>query len=196
MENILWGIPHVTVYLEDIILMGATKVQHLEMLDLVLDRLEEVGLWLKRKKRTFLADNIVYLGHRIDQHGLHPVLDKMKAIQKARSPENVQDLHAFLGLLYYYGRSLYNLSTVLAPLHTLLCNGQKCFCESQLSFQRAKELLLSAEVLERFDPTKSILLQCDASNYGLGAVLSHHDGTERPVTFAPRTLNAVKRNYS
>ena len=79
----------------------------------------------KRKKCTYLADKVVYLGHMIDQHGLHPVQDKVEAILKARSPENVQEFQAFLGLLNYYGRFLYNLSTVLAPLHTLLCKEQK-----------------------------------------------------------------------
>ena len=72
MENILQGIP-VAVYLDDIILSGATKAHHLETLNMVLGRLEETGLRLKRKKGIFLADEVVYLGHRIDQHGLHPV---------------------------------------------------------------------------------------------------------------------------
>ena len=117
MEHILQGIPRVGVYLDDIILTGATKAQHLETLDMVLGRLEEAGFRLKRKKCTFLADEVVYLGHRIDQHGLHPVQDKVEAILKARSPENVQELQAFLSLLNYYGRFLYNQSTVLAPLH-------------------------------------------------------------------------------
>ncbi|KAK2167454.1 hypothetical protein NP493_1277g00055 [Ridgeia piscesae] len=61
------------MYLDDIILTGATKAQHLETLDMVLGRLEEAGLRLKRKKCTFLADGVVYLGPRIDQHGLHSV---------------------------------------------------------------------------------------------------------------------------
>ena len=125
MENILQGIPHIAVYLDDTILTGATKAQHLETLDMVLGRLEEAGLRLKRKKCTFLADEVVYLGQRIDQHGLHPVQDKVEAILKARSSENVQKLQAFLGLLEDYGRLLYNLSTVLSPLHKLLCKGQK-----------------------------------------------------------------------
>ena len=76
MENILQGIPHVVMYLDDIILTDATKAQHLETQDMVLGRLEEAELRLKRKKCTFLADEVVYLGHRIDQHELHPVQDK------------------------------------------------------------------------------------------------------------------------
>ena len=122
MENILQDIPGVAVYL-DIILTGATKAKHLEMLDLVLGRLEEAGLRLKREKCTFLADEVVYLGHKIDQHGLHPIEDKVEAIPKAKAPWNVLELRAFLGLLNYYGRFLANLSTVLAPLHKLLCKG-------------------------------------------------------------------------
>ena len=73
MKNILQGIPHVAMHLDDVILTGATKAQHLETVDMVLGRLEEAGLQRKRKKCTFLVDEVVYLGHRIDQHGLHPV---------------------------------------------------------------------------------------------------------------------------
>ena len=179
--------------MDDIILTGATKAKHLETLDLVLGRLEEAGLRLKREKCTFLADEVVYFGHKIDQHGLHPIEDKVEAIQKARAPENVLEFQAFLGLLNYYGR-------VLAPLRKLLCKGQKWFwgSQQQRSFLRAKELLLSAKVLAHYDPSKRILLQSDASNYGLGVVLSQvmEDGTERPVGFTSRTLNAAEKNYS
>ena len=132
----------------------------------------------------------MYLGYRIDQRRLHPLQDKMEANQKARSQKNVQELHAFLALLVYYGRFFYKL----------LCKGQKWFWgpQQQRSFPRAKELCLSAEVLAHYDPTKPILLQCDASTYGLGAVLSQimGDGNDRPVGFVSRTLNASERNYS
>ena len=130
------------MYLDDIILTGATKAPHMETLDMVMGRLEETGLQLKRKKCTFLADEVAYLGHRIDQHGLHPVQDKVEAILKARSPENVHKLQAFIGILNYYERFLYNLSTVLVPLHKLLCKGQKWLWgpPQQRSFQRAKVL--------------------------------------------------------
>ena len=65
---------------------------------MVLGRLEEAALRFKRKKCTFPADEFVYLKHRNDQHGLHPVQDKVEAIRKARSPDNVQERQAFLGL--------------------------------------------------------------------------------------------------
>ena len=127
----------------------------------------------QEKEMHIFADEVVYLGHRIDQHGLHPVRDKVEAILKARYPENVQE-QAFLGLLNYYGRFMYNLSTVLASLHKLLCKGQKWLRgpPQQRSFQNQKELL-SVQVLTHYDPNKQILLQWDASNYGLGTVLSH-----------------------
>ena len=200
MENILQGITQVAVYLDDIIVAGGSKTQHLETLDLVLGRLGEAGLRLKEKKCAFSKEEVQYLGHRIDQDGLHPVQDKVDAIQCARKPENVSELKAYVGLLNYYGKFLSNISTVLAPLHKLLCKRVKWFWgpTQRHSIEQSKRMLLSVNCLVHYDPSKKILLQCDASEYGLGVVQSHtmEDGTEGPVGFASRTLNSAERNYS
>ncbi len=93
-----------------------------------------------------------------------------------------------------------NLSTVLAPLYVLLRNKEAWhWGKKELnSFDKSKQLLISSQVLVHFNPRLEIRLACDASEYGLGAVLSHimPDGSERPVGFVPRTLSPTERKYS
>ena len=101
MENVLQDIQNVIVYLDDILLSSTTESDHLKLVDQVLDRLEKVGLRARKGKCQFFVPSITYLGHKIDAKGLHPLSDKIKAIQDAPSPTNVQELKAYLGLLTY-----------------------------------------------------------------------------------------------
>ena len=88
-----------------------------------------------------------------------------------------------------------NLSTQLNPLHRLLVKNKKWFwgAEQDRAFQKAKEALRSNTLLVHFDPSKPIILACDASQYGIGAVLSH---VERPIAYTSRTLNPAEKRYS
>jgi len=85
-----------------------------------LQRLEEHGLKLKRGKCQFLEPWVDYLGYGIDKDGLHVMPIKVAAIVEAPTPQNVQELRAFLGLANYYWRFVPQLSTVAHPLHRLL----------------------------------------------------------------------------
>ena len=147
-----------------------------------------------------MAPSVVYLGHRIDAQGLHPLAEKVKAIQEAPKPNNVSELKAYLGLLSYYSKFLPNLSTTLAPLYSLLRASTRWHwtAEQEEAFKASKHLLTSSQVLVHFDPKLDIVLSCDASAYGIGAVLSHRmpDGSEKPVGFVSRTLSAAEKNYS
>ena len=200
MEGILKGIPGVSIYLDDILITGKSEEQHLANLEQVLKQLEVSGMRLKRDKCCFNMPGVTYLGHRIDKEGLHPTEAKTKAILQAPAPKNVTELRAFLGLLNYYGKFLPNLSTILAPLHKLLKNHTKWIwrAEQAKAFQEAKDLLRSPRVLVHYDSLRPLVLSCDASLYGLGAVLSHimEDNTERPVAFASRTLSKAETNYA
>ncbi|XP_020898619.1 uncharacterized protein K02A2.6, partial [Exaiptasia diaphana] len=199
-ESLLQGIENTAVYIDDIILTGKNDKEHMDTLDQVLKGLEDAGLRLKRSKCIFMAEEVTCLGHRIDKAGIHPVPDKVEAIANARRPTNVGELKSFLGLLNYYGKFLPDLSTRLATLHKLLRKEQKWSWrkEQQQSFDDVKKLILSADFLAHYDPRKELLLQCDASPYGVGAVLSvkEPNGIERPVGFASRSLTDEERNYS
>lgn len=200
MEGLLQGIPQVAIFLDDILLTGKDDQDHLRTLAMVLERLEEAGLRLKREKCLFMNEEVMFLGHKVDATGLHPVHEKVQAIQEAPTPSNVTELKAYLGLLNYYNKFLPNLSTILAPVHKLLQKDKRWQWgeAQQVAFEKSKEMMQSAQVLVHYDPEKDIVLSCDASPYGVGAVLSHHmpDGTERPIGFTSRTLNAAEKNYS
>ena len=200
MESLLRGMERVVVYLDDVLVTGRTEEEHLATLDEVLRRMREAGLRLRRDKCVFLAPSVIYLGHRIDAQGLHPVADKLQAITEAPSPHNVSELKSYLGLLTYYAKFLPNLSTTLAPLYKLLKAEMrwKWGTKQERAFKESKKLFLASQLLVHFDPQREIRLACDASGYGIGAVLSHKmpDGSEKPIGFVSRTLTAAEKNYS
>ena len=200
MENLLQGISGTCVYLDDILVTGETEQQHLENLAQVLNRLRTAGMRLKREKCAFLLPSVTYLGHVISAQGLHTEDSKVKAVVDAPAPRDVAELRSFLGMVNYYSKFLPDLATVLSPLYMLLQHstewkwGQK----QREAFKQAKTLLQSNRVLMHFDDRLPLVLSCDASPYGLGAILAHRmpDGSERPVGFASRTLAKAERNYS
>ena len=200
MDNILQGIPGVIVYLDDILITGSTPQDHLQSLETVLDRLAKAGLHIKKDKCTFMSPSVTYLGHKIDSEGLHPLPSKVRAVTEAPCPINPKQLKAYLGLLTYYSKFLPNLSSLLSPLYKLLQKDAtwQWGVEQQNALEKSKTLLTSSDLLVHFDPSLQIILACDASNYGIGAVLAHHwpDGSECPVAFASRSLTKTERNYS
>ena len=103
MDRILQGLP-VACYLDDILIATKTKEEHDQLLEQTLGRLEHAGIKLRQQKCKFYAQQLCYLGHRIDAKGNHPTEDKVQAIKDAPIPENVSQLRAFLGLMNYYSK--------------------------------------------------------------------------------------------
>jgi hypothetical protein len=199
-EQVLQGISNVQCILDDMIITGRNDEEHIDTLCKVLERLQKYGLRVNLKKCAFFQERIVFCGHEIDRHGLHKTKDKVDAILQAPRPTNQSQLRSFNGLVNYYAKFLPNLSTIMRPLNRLLEKGMQWVwsCECEEAFGRVKQLVASDKVLVHYDPTLPIRLACDASPYGLGAVLSHitTDGIERPIAFVSRSLTATERNYA
>ena len=98
----------------------------------------------------------------------------MASIEKAPEPSNVSELRAFLRLLHYYRKFLPNLATLLHPLNSMLREGSHWAWTQECSqaFKAAKSLLLSAPVLYHYDPSLPLKMAGDASEYGIGTVIS------------------------
>ena len=200
MENLLKGIPRVVVYIDDILVTGETDEEHLQHLREVLSRLQKAGMRLKRAKCRFLLPEVTYLGHKISLKGIRPAAEKVRAVCNAPTPTNVSQLKSFLGLVNFYSRFLSNLSTLLAPLHQLLQKNVPWTWgpEQQKAFVSAKTSLSSSPVLAHYSSNQPLVVSCDASSYGIGAVLAHatDDGIVHPIAFASRTLSPAEKKYA
>ena len=185
MDRVLQGLP-VACYLDDILIAAPTEQEHNSILDKVISRLQESGIHLREEKCEISKQQVEYLGHMIDAKGIHPMEDKVHAIHEAPIPQNITQLRAFVGLLNYYSKFIPQVATHVAPLYKLLEKDMKWGWneECETAFKTCKDLLTSEAVLVHYDARKPIKLACDASSYGLGAVLSHvsKDG-EHPIAF-------------
>ncbi len=140
MDAILQGVPHVVCYIDDILVTGPTKQEHLQNLEEVLRRLLHHGVKVKKSKCAFLQKSVKYLRHQIDAEGLHATDQKVDAIARAPRPANQQQLCSFLGLVQYYGKFVPNLASLLHPLNSLLQKNSRWNCSAacEESFNQAK----------------------------------------------------------
>ena len=199
-EQIMADVPGINIILDDMIITGDTDEEHLKNIEHALQKLDEHNLRVNPDKCEFFKEEVEFCGHIVDKDGLHKTEEKIRAIVDCPEITNVQELRSFLGLVQYYARFMPNLSAVVYPLNQLLKKNAKWQwsdeCENAL--QTVKSMITSDLVLMNYDPALPLVLACDASSRGLGAVISHTlpDKTERPIAFASRSLNDAEKNYS
>lgn len=200
MTKTLDGMEGVLTLLDDSVVYGRTEEEHDERLRKVLDRLSEKGIVLNKEKCEIGKTRIKFLGHVISDKGIEIDKDKISALVKFPTPNNVQQLRRVLGMSNYYLKFFPQLAAVTAPLRELLSKNSDWVWDSTHDncFARLKEMLTQAPVLAFFDPTKPIRVAADASVEGLGAVLEQEvtKGCWRPVQFASRRLTDTEKRYS
>ncbi|GBN24074.1 Transposon Ty3-G Gag-Pol polyprotein [Araneus ventricosus] len=119
-HEVLRGLDFVFPYLDDILIASKSNQEHDIHLNLVLERLNTFGLKINISKSVFAVEEIEFLGYLITPQGSRPLPDKVQAIMNYKTPENIQDLRTFLGILNFYRRYLKDAAKNQALLHEYL----------------------------------------------------------------------------
>ena len=210
MEDIL-GDYHLNIcliYLDDLIIFAKTYEEHLERLQMVLQRLREAGLKLSAKKCKFFQTKVVYVGHLVSEEGIEADPAKVESIKNWPTPTTPEEVRRFLGFAGYYRKFVKDFSRIARPLNDLMPTPvkksrkkhvQKAWLwdhEQQQAFDVLKYILSSPPVLGYTDYEQPFELHTDASKDGLGAVLYQtQNGKKRVISYASRGLNKAERNY-
>ena len=140
---------------------------------------------------------MTYFGHIWSADGLRPDPVKTQGIRDMPSPTSKEELETVLGMATYLGKFAPNLSDVTAPLRDLTKKENAFIWDAvgEKAYNNMKQLLCKepGPVLAYFDPQKDVVLQCDASQKGLGAALLQE---QHPISYASRCMTSAEQNYA
>ncbi|KAJ8353404.1 hypothetical protein SKAU_G00209710 [Synaphobranchus kaupii] len=200
MERVLAAVPRsrCVVYLDDLLVHASDFQQALANLTDVLAAIRQAGLRLNPKKCQLLRRETAFLGHIVSERGVATDPSKVAAVRDWPVPGNVGELRSFLGLASYYRRFVRDFATLASPLHRLTdkCRPFVWQEEQSMAFDQLRAALTEAPVLAYPDAQRPFIVDTDASNTGVGAVLSQEDEDgERVVAYYSRALGKAERNY-
>ncbi|XP_043231405.1 uncharacterized protein K02A2.6-like isoform X5 [Amphibalanus amphitrite] len=200
MEAVLTGLPGVMVYMDDIIVFGRDAPEHDVRLQQVLARLNAHRITLNEKKCLFGVPTLDFLGLTVSAAGISVSVERTRGMTELTSPRTKADLQSALGLFGFYARFVQGYSSLVEPLRAQLRSSAshefEWSEELELVFRRVIALITSSSALAMFDPTLPTVVTTDASDVGLGGVLSQiHPEGERVVAFASATLSSAQRKY-
>ncbi|KXJ09791.1 Retrovirus-related Pol polyprotein from transposon 17.6 [Exaiptasia diaphana] len=174
MRGLSWN--GIAIYLDDIIIGGASFEEHLQLLKDVFVRLRDAGLTVKSSKVHLCQRTLRFLGHIVSVDGISPDPEKVQTLRDWPRPQTTRDVRSFLGLCNYYMEFIPDMQIMAKPLNEL--TGKVKFewsAEREKAFCGLKEALTSTPVLAFPDLTRPFELSTDASDTGFGCILSQRD---------------------
>jgi len=190
----------VVVYLDDILIYSDSEEAHHDHVRLVLTRLQQHNLHVKPEKSLFHTYSIEFLGFMVSPTGIAMDVAKTEAISNWPTPSNVKQIQLFIGFANFYRQFIINFSETVTPLTRLTRKDAKFSWESehQAAFNTLKLAFTWAPVLAHFDPANPIVVETDASDYAIAAIISQispADGDLHPIAFFSRGMKLAKLNY-
>lgn len=188
----------VIVYIDDILVYSKTREEQIQQVKTVLDRLLHHQLYVKAEKCEFHTTTTAFLGYHISPKGVEMDESKINAVTGWPAPTTNKELQRFLGFAHFYRRFIRNYSTVAAPLTVLLRGKPRKFTwpeNAQDAFKKLKSSFTTAPILKHPDPDLPFIVEEDASDCGIRAVLSQHYGSPgklHPCAFFSRKLTSAE----
>ena len=196
-RGLQWNI--LLVYLDNIIVIASNFDEHFDRLEEVFKRLSEAGLKMKPSKFELFKTQVLFVCNLVSQAGLSPNPKTVEAVLSWKVPSTVNEIQSYLGLCSYYRQYIQNVSHIAAPFTRLTKRNVKYIWDEscQIAFETLKEKLCSSPILAYPKPCLKYILDTNASDVGIGAVLSQvQDGKERVIAYASKKLNAQQQRYS
>ena len=184
----------VLVFFDDILVYSPTMEAHVDHLTTVFEVLHQHQLYVKLSKCSFGQSSLEYLGHIVSKQGVAVDSSKVVAMVEWPQPKTIKSLRGFLGLIGYYRKFVKNYGMISKPLTQLLKKNQFQWSEeATLAFQQLKVAMTTTPVLALPDFSQPFVVETDASQTGIGAVLMQN---HRPIAYISKALPLRKRGLS
>lgn len=190
----------VVIYIDDIAIFSETLEDHIIHIREVLKRLQDANIKINIDKCNWISTKIKMLGHYISETGIEMDKSKIEAIEKRTAPTTVKQLQQFLGMANYYRKFIKNFSAIASPLYALLSDNtiwswdENC----EKAFQDIKKALTLYPILRQPDMRQQFIINVDASNEAVGAVLSQLDdqNNEYAIAYASKSFRSYEKHMS
>jgi hypothetical protein len=190
---------HVVIYLDDILIFAETLQELTQLTHQVLQKIQDLDLFLRPTKCSFNQTWVEYLGLIISEGEICMDPVKLKAIQEWPLPWMVKDIQKFLGFCNFYRRFVKDYSHIAQPLFNLTKKETpwNWTTECDMAFETLRQTMITSLVLMLLDHEKPFTLITDASDYTIGAILEQRDalGRSHPIAYFSKSLQPAERNY-
>src|SRR5260221_4365403 len=186
-------------YMDDILIYSSSLMDHRRITQEILQTLCSYKLFLQLEKCKFEHQEVDYLGLVISKD--HVVMDpvKVQGVADWPQPAKVKDVQSFIGFVNFYQRFICDFSEIAYPLHALTRKSKDWSwgAAKQHAFDVLKSTITSAPMLTFPSKSGPFCLECDTSNFTMGAVLSQQqeDRLFHPIGFMSKSFSNMERNY-
>ena len=189
------------VYIDDVLtITRGNKDVHMQKVREVMQTLDKANLQLQVDKCNIACKKIEWLGYELTRSGISPVNGKVQGICEKLRPPKLEELRSFLGAVNQLNKFVPDLDSICYPFRSILKKDNPWIWTKQheAAFLKINQEIKKITELTHFKRNNPVIILCDASKKGLGAVLQQQQNNQnwKPVSFASRFLTDFEAKYS